>query len=74
MNIADQLAHKAQLIIDLRLQEDLLNKQLSDIEKLLKFVQNNIRKQRKALTKSISHNMRFRNKLINEICELKKQL
>lgn len=74
MTLEEQLAHKQQLVIDLHLQEDLLNRELSCTEKSIKFV---IRKgvtYRNKISKQISHNMRLRNKVINEISELKREL
>jgi hypothetical protein len=74
MIVADELMRKAQLIVDLRLKENNLNEQLHHIDVMMKYVMARAKREKKKLAKSISHNMRFRNKIINEVTDLKKQL
>lgn len=74
MTPADQITHKTQLLLDLHLQENFLARELSNTDKTVRFVLRTGVKYKKKIAKSISHNMRFRNKIINEISELKKQL
>lgn len=74
MTVTDQLTHKAQLLVDLRLQEDFLNRELSLTDKSIRFVKQKAITYKKRISKQVSHNMQLRNKVINEISELKKQL
>lgn len=74
MTPQNQILVKTQMITDLRLKENILNGELHKLDTILRYMIGVTRKRKHIIAKQISHNMRFRNKIINEVTDLKKQL
>lgn len=74
MTVENQILVKTQMMTDLRLKENILNSELHKLDAMLRHMIGVTRKRKHAISKQISNNMRFRNKIVNEVTELKKQL